>query len=132
MHWIGLAGAVLLIAACFMPWVYHGDINETSTGFHSVKNNYYGRPGKFLAGAAVLFIIFTLLPKLLAKRINLFLTALTLAYAVTKYVIFSSCYNAYCPEKKIGLYCMVAGAALMLLSAIFPKMEIPGGRKTVN
>ena len=65
-----------------------------------------------------------LLPKLWAKRANLFICALALAYAVKTYILFSSCYNNYCPQKLFGLYLMLSCTVLMLLASVFPKLKI--------
>ncbi|MBI3883590.1 MAG: hypothetical protein HY305_05080 [Sphingobacteriales bacterium] len=75
LHWIGITACITLILSCFLPWVYYADINKTFTGFFS-EQNLYGRPGRFLVIIAVLVFICMLLPKIWAKRTNLFLSAL--------------------------------------------------------
>lgn len=121
LHWIGIAACILLIVACFIPWAHYADINETFTGFYSFKNQY-GRPGKLLTILASLIFVFMLLPKVWAKRANLFLAALTLGYAIKSYVLFTSCYNAYCPEKQAGIFLMLISAFVILLASVFPDM----------
>jgi hypothetical protein len=128
-HWIGLAACVLLIISCFMPWAYYGDANiakeaeRTFTGFYSYQNNY-GKPGKFLVGFALVVITLMLLPKIWAKRSNLFVCALGVGYAIKTYILFVSCYNAYCPEKKTGIFLMLISTILMLLASAFPKLAL--------
>ena len=122
-QWIGLVACVLLLVACFMPWAYYADIRETFTGFYSYKNEY-GRPGKFLSFTAIAGFILMYLPKVWAKRVNLFLCAIALGYAIKTYILFTSCYNAYCPEKKAGIYLMLICTGLMLLAAIFPDLKM--------
>lgn len=106
-----------------MPWTYYADIRETFTGFYSYKNEY-GRPGKFLSftGAAAFLLMY--LPKVWAKRVNLFLCAIALGYAIKTYILFTSCYNAYCPEKKSGIYLMLLCSVLMLTAAVFPDLKM--------
>jgi hypothetical protein len=105
LHWIGLTACIILIVSCFMPWAYYADATiteeaqRTFTGFYSYGNNY-GRPGKMLVAIGVVVFILMLLPKIWAKRTNLFVCALGVGYAVKTYILFVSCYNAYCPEKK--------------------------------
>ena len=129
LHWIGIAACITLIVSCFLPWAYYADptiVNETErtfTGFYSYLNEY-GRPGKLLVLLGLITLVFMLLPKVWAKRANLFICALLLAYAVKTYILFSSCYNNYCPQKLIGLYLMVFCTILMLLASVFPKLEI--------
>lgn len=122
-QWIGLLACVLLLVACFMPWAYYADIRETFTGFYSYKNEY-GRPGKFLSFTAIAGFILMYLPKVWAKRVNLFLCAIALGYAIKTYILFTSCYNAYCPEKKAGIYLMLICTVLMMLAAIFPDLKM--------
>lgn len=123
LHWIGLAACLTLIVSCFFPWTYHADINQSFTGFYSY-DNHYGKPGKFLIFFAVLVLILMLLPKIWAKRTNLFVCALTLAYAVKTFILFGSCYNNYCPQKLFNLYLMVGCTVLMLLAAALPDVKL--------
>lgn len=130
LHWLGIAACITLIVSCFLPWVYYADINQAFTGFYSYQNQY-GRPGKFMVVLGSIILVFMLLPKLWAKRTNLFLAALLLAYAVKSYILFSSCYNNYCPEKRYGIYLVVACTAIMLLASVFPKLKLSGKSEEV-
>ena len=121
---LGILACVVLIVSCFLPWGYYDDVHQTFTGFYSFKNEY-GKPGKFLIFMTVLILVFMLLPKVWAKRTNLFLCALTLAYAFKSYVLFTSCYNNYCPEKKYGIFLMIIASVVMLVASAFPHMKIP-------
>jgi hypothetical protein len=123
LHWLGIAACILLIVSCFLSWTYHADINQTFTGFYSYLNKY-GKPGKFLTFFAVLVLIFMLLPKIWAKRTNLFICAFTLAYAIKTFTLFSSCYKNYCPQKLSGLYLMLACSVIMLLASFFPNIKL--------
>ena len=124
---LGILACVVLIVSCFLPWGYYADIRDvhkTFTGLYSFKNEY-GKPGKFLIFMTVLILVFMLLPKIWAKRTNLFLCALTVAYAFKSYVLFTSCYNNYCPEKKYGIILMLTASVVMLVASAFPHMKIP-------
>jgi len=123
LHWAGILACITLIIACFLPWVYYGDIKETFNGFHSYLN-YYGRPGKFLVSFSTIILVMMLLPKLWAKRLNLLLTALLLAYAIRIYVLFTSCYNAYCPEKLTAIYLVILMPVIMLVAAVLPQGKV--------
>ena len=122
-YWTGIAACIVLMVSCFIPWTYHADVNKTFTAFFS-EQNQYGKPGKFLIFFGVIILVLMLLPKVWAKRTNLFLTAFLLAYAIKTYILFTSCYNAYCPEKKAGIYIMLFSTAFMMLGAIFPNMKL--------
>ena len=129
-----MAACMVLIVACFLPWTYYADTNiateaeSTFTGFFSYQYKY-GRPGKFFVFFAVVILILMLLPKIWAKRVNLFLSAFTLAYAIKSYILFTSCYNAYCPEKKAGIYIMLFSTVVILIAAVFPNMKIMANKE---
>jgi hypothetical protein len=124
LHWLGLMACITLIACCFMPWTFYPDINKTFTGFFS-EQNIYGKPGVFLVPIAIGAIVLLLLPKLWAKRTNLFWCALGLGYAIKAYINYTSCYGAgFCPEKRTGIYLMLISSIVMLTSAIFPNVDL--------
>ena len=120
---IGIAAAVLLVIACFLPWTFHSDLNKTFNGFFSEGDNY-GKPGKTFIVLTVLAVIFYLVPKVWAKRWNLLITALTLAYAIKSFILFSGCYRGICPEKKMGLWLMLIASAIMIAMAVFPDTSL--------
>jgi len=123
LHWLGITACLVLITSCFLPWTFHADINQAFTGFYSYQNKY-GRPGKFLSIFAVFVLVFMLLPKVWAKRANLFICAFTIAYGIKTFTLFSSCYNNYCPQKLFGLYLMLGCTAVMLIASVFPNMKM--------
>jgi hypothetical protein len=120
---IGLGACILLVISCFLPWAYYGDLNQNFTGFYSWNNNY-GKPGYFLVILTAVIFTFMLVPKIWAKRTNLFLCALAVGYAIKSYILFTACYNAYCPEKKIGIYLMFLSALLMLVCSASPDLKL--------
>jgi len=124
MYRLGLLACVVLMVSCFLPWTYHADVAKNFTGFFSEGDNY-GKPGRYLCFFAGVILIFMLLPKLWAKRTNLFFAALLMAYAIKNYILFTSCYMAYCPEKKPGIYLMIISAAVILVAVAFPNMKLP-------
>jgi predicted neutral ceramidase superfamily lipid hydrolase len=121
--WLGLTACVLLIIACFLPWTYHADIDKIFTGLFSEKNAY-GKPGKYLIFVAVTSAILILLQKVWAKRIHLFFAGLTVGYAIKTYVMFTSCYNAYCPDKKISIYLMMVCCIVIFIASVFPDLKL--------
>ena len=127
-QWIGILAAITLVIACFIPWAYYPDVQKDFTGFFS-ENNQYGRPGKFFTAFAIIAVIFFLLPKIWAKRWNLLINAIIVAFAIRCYLVFSGCYNGICPEKKAGLWLMVGSAFVMLLMAVFPDTKLPQQKK---
>jgi hypothetical protein len=123
-QWIGIAAAVVLVVACYMPWTYHPDLQKNFTGFFS-ENRIYGMPGKVFIVLAIITSIFFLIPRVWAKRTNLLICALTVAYAIKSFILYSGCYRGICPEKKIGLWIVLASSALMLVMALLPDTKVP-------
>jgi hypothetical protein len=129
LYWIGLGACIALIISCLMPWAYYADASianeadRTFTGFFSYGNNY-GKPGKLLVLISVIAFTFMLLPKIWAKRANLFVCALGVGYAIKSFVLYTSCYNAYCPEKRAGIYLMLISTILMLVASAFPNLTL--------
>ena len=122
-YYIGIAACLLIIAACFMPWVHYTSINETFTGLNVKKfvtGNYYGRAGIIICLLSAVILIFMLLQKVWAKRVNLFLAAFLLAYSVRTYIIFTSALFEGEIEKKSGIYLMLFSSIVIMIATMFP------------
>lgn len=126
---IGILASIILIIICFLPWTYHADIQKTFTGFLSEKN-MYGRPGKYFLFFAILSILFFFLNKTWSKRVQLFLSGIIVAYAIKTYILFTSCYNAYCPDKKPAIYLLMIISVIILIVSIFPNINISSPNST--
>jgi hypothetical protein len=121
--WVGIIAALILIASCFIPWTYYPDIDKTFTGFFS-QANAYGKPGKAIIFFSVLSIILFIIPKIWAKRFNVLVNAITIAYCIRSYVLFTSCSSGVCPEKKIGIFLIIISSALMLVASLLPDLKL--------
>jgi hypothetical protein len=123
LKWAGLAAAFSLVGSCFFPWVIIASKQLVISGIDATGTNY-GKPGYFNILMAVFFILFMIIPRIWAKRANLLIVALNLAWAVRNYFILSTCQAGECPEKQGGLYLLVFSALVMLVAALFPDMKI--------
>jgi len=123
MRWIGLLAAIGLITACFFPWVFIESKNITVTGVESTGTSF-GKPGYFHFFMAGFFIVCSLIPRVWAKRLNLLVVALNIAWAGRNYFLISACAAGECPEKKMALYAVVICSFAMLVSALFPTMKL--------
>lgn len=121
--WLGLAGIILLIIACRMSWVVILSKDLTVTGLDAAGTNY-GKPGLMNIILSILAALFFLLPKIWAKRTNLFVCALNVAWAVRSYILVSSCHMGECPVKQTGLYLLLIAAVVMLIAALFPDLKL--------
>ena len=128
---VGLLASVLLIVSCFLPWAYYADLNENFTGFFSEHNNY-GKPGMLFTFIGVVSIALIFLNKIWAKRTHIFLSALNIGYLIKTYILFTSCYKAYCPEKKYGIYILIISCIALLIVSISPDMKIAESKDDAN
>ncbi len=118
-QWIGIVAAIIMVAACFMPWTYYPDIDQTFNGFYSYQN-VYGRPGKAITVLAIICIIFFLIPRIWAKRWNIFFGVITLTYVLKTFILFSGCYRGICPTKLYGVWVTLVAAIVVLLGVLLP------------
>jgi len=117
--WIGIVAALVMVAACFIPWTYYPDLNKTFNGFFS-EENAYGKPGILLMTLAAICILFFLINRVWSKYWNIFFTAICFTYAIKSFVLFAGCYPKGCPEKLTGIWLMLASAAVMFVAALTP------------
>ena len=120
--YIGIVAALVMVAACFMPWTFYPDLGKTFNGFFS-QENAYGKPGILLSILAGIAIILFVVPRVWAKYWNIFFSAICFTYAIKSFILFAGCYPKGCPEKLIGIWLMMASASVLLLCALFPEMK---------
>lgn len=123
LKWAGLLAAALLVASAFLPWVIIESRGLELTGVDTTGTNY-GRPAYFHFVMAAFFVLFTLVPRLWAKRTNLAVVALNTAWAIRNFLVIASCQGGECPLRQVGLWLALGSSLLMLLSALFPDMEV--------
>jgi len=71
-------------------------------------------------GAALFFM----LPRIWAKRTNVFFCGFNIAWSIRNFILFSRCYAGDCPEKTASLYILLAASAIMLLMSFVPDISI--------
>ena len=84
MRWVGFIAVLLLVVACFIPWVFIASKNIIVTGIESSGTNF-GKPGYVHFVFCFLFFIFHSFQKVWAKRCNLFVVALNGAWIIRNY-----------------------------------------------
>ena len=124
MKWVGLAAAILLVVACFATWVVIPSKNIVVNGVNATGTNY-GRPGYFNLLMTFFFVVFTLIPRIWAKRINLLVTALNVAWTLRNYFVITACMAGECPKKHSGIFLLMFASLLMLVSSLFPDLKLP-------
>jgi len=128
MKWIGLVAVILLVVSCFLPWVLIASKNIVVSGVDSTGTNF-GKPGYTHFVLSFFFIILHFIPKLWAKRVNLLIVALNIAWVIRNFFIISMCREGECPEKQIGLWLVILASVLMLIAALFPDVQLKGENK---
>lgn len=118
-----MSGIILLAAACMLPWVEIVSRNIVVTGLESAGTNY-GKPGLVNLIMSGFALIFFMIPRIWAKRTNLFFCAFNLAWSIRNFIIVSTCHGGECPEKQTGLYLLLLASVIMLIAALFPDMEL--------
>jgi hypothetical protein len=123
MKWIGVMAAVLLVVSCFTPWVIIESKNITISGIDATGTNF-GKPGYFHFIFSFFFLLFSFIQKVWAKRFNLLIVALNVAWAAKNYFLLTACAGGECPLFKTGLWLMLLSSICMLIAAFFPDIEL--------
>jgi hypothetical protein len=129
MKWTGLVAALLLIVSCFTVWVLIVSKNIAVSGIETTGTSF-GKPGYLHLLLSFFFIVFTLIPRVWAKRANLLVTALNIGWALRNFIFISACSGGECPEKHAGIYLVMASSVLMLISSLFPELKLPAQKNT--
>ncbi len=124
---LGIIACVLAILSCFMPWITFTAQQETFTGFFVKKfpsGVYYGRPGTFITIICLVILACMFIPKLWAKRINIFVSAFFLAFVVSVYIRFTNSLFENEIERRYGLILLVISAVIIFISCLLPDMKV--------
>ena len=120
---VGLIASLALIGICFLPWVTISSNNLVVTGMNATGTNF-GTPGKVNIIFSIIMLVFFALPKVWAKRTNVFIGALNFSWSVKNYLVLSTCLMGECPVKMPALFALVALAGVSLVMTFFPKIEV--------
>jgi hypothetical protein len=120
---LGCIAVLILAAICYMPWSFIADGNIIVTGM-SAPGTEYGKPGLMHLVLGFVLIILFLIPKIWAKRINLFIAAINLAWSIRNYILLATCFMGECPQIKAGLI-----SSIFLSTAIFIMTLLPDLRQ---
>lgn len=126
----GIVSAAALMLSGRLHWAWYPDLRTYFTGFVS-RGDIYGKPGAVFIFFAIISIVLFAFPTVWAKRGNIFLCAVIVAYAIKSFILYSACYRGICPEPQIGLWLMMGSSVAMLLCALFPgtrlRSTLPNG-----
>lgn len=122
-NYVGVLCALALILFCWLPWVYIESINTIVTGLSTGATNF-GRPGGLHIFFAVLAIVFFLIQKVWAKRVNVFVVTLNFAWAIRNFILITQCEAGECPQKKLGIFAVFFFSTLILIMGMLPKVNL--------
>jgi hypothetical protein len=125
---IGILASLAVIGVCFMPWCIIVSHNIIVSGIEA-KGTDFGRPGLMNIVFSTLSILFFLTPKIWAKRINVLIAALNIAWSFRNYLVVTSCDGGECPEKKAGIFLLLILSAIILAMTFFPRIALPQDRE---
>jgi hypothetical protein len=123
MRWLSIAAAVIVLSACFFPWIVIESRNIVVSGV-SAEGTSYGKPGYMHFILVGLYLLFMLFNKPWAHRAAIFLAAFNLAWAIRNYIVISSCHGGECPEKQLALYAALVFSLLMLIFSLLVKIPV--------
>jgi hypothetical protein len=120
---IGLVAALAIIGICFMPWVTIASKDLVISGMNA-KGTDFGTPGKVNLFFSVIMAVFFALPKVWAKRTNVFISALNFSWSIKNYIVLTTCMMGICPEKQLAIIALVAASGICMLMTFFPKIDV--------
>jgi hypothetical protein len=125
-QYIGIAAAIALVIVCTLPWVYIPSLHIYLSGLNgrSSADLTFGNQIQSHGFFATAMIICFYVPRIWAKRLNVFLGAINLAWAFKNFLIFSMCRGGECPEKQVGLYLLLVLATILFVMSLLPKLDV--------
>jgi hypothetical protein len=128
---VGCIAVIVLAIICYLPWSFIPEKNILITGM-SAPHTVYGKPGLMHFVLGVILIVFFITPKIWAKRINVFVGAINLAWSIRNYILLTTCYMADCPIIRYGLYLEFLLTIAILLLTFFPDLKVLEKKKPNN
>lgn len=120
---VGAIAALGVILSCWLTWITIPDLGIKVSGFVS-EGTRFGKPGLMNVFMSAVAFIFFLVPRIWAKRANLFFAGFNLAWGVRNYILITICHGGDCPEKQSGIYIYLGFCVLELIMAVFPHMPL--------
>lgn len=122
MKLLGYLSALALAVCGFLPWV---TIESKLLTFAGVDAGpVFGKPAYFHFLMVFLFVVFQSVPRIWARRANLIVVSLNIAWAVRNYFLISACSMGECPKKQVPLYLVLVFSILMLVAALFTGVKM--------
>lgn len=127
MKWFSLAAAVILIVSCYQPWIIVLSKQIIISGVDA-RGTSFGKPGYFNLLLTSFYIVLTLVPRLWAKRVNIFIATINMAWLFRNYLLLSRCEAGECPQKQSFFYIFILAGVCMFIGALLT----PANKKQVS
>lgn len=121
---IGILLCIALLYCTTQPLVIIESQHLVITGWKALGTNF-GQPGKFFAYFGGLSLVLFALPFIWAKRFNMALAAMLIAWSFRNFMVLSACQMGECPEKQWPLYACIIISFGILIMTFLPKIKIP-------
>jgi hypothetical protein len=121
--WLGLLATLILVIACFYPWVTIPSKNIVVSGVDAT-GTAFGKPGYLNFILSSIYVIFLVIPKEWARKAALFAAAFNLAWSVRNFLIISTCHAGICPERQTAIYIVLVSALVMLIALMLTKTKV--------
>lgn len=125
------AGIILCLILFYLttqPLVIIESLHLTITGWSAPGTNF-GLPGKFIAYFGCASLVLFALPYIWAKRFNMALAALLIAWSFRNFMVLSTCQMGECPQKQFALYACIFVSFGILIMTFLPKIDISKASK---
>ncbi len=123
--WLAFFSAGLLFASFFQPWIVIESRSLTITGFDTTGTRW-SPPAHLHIIFTILYLAFTLIPRIWAKRVNVFIAAINMAWAIGNFIRMALCDGGECPVRQSGMYLALLATIFMLLASFFPQVKMNG------
>jgi hypothetical protein len=127
-QYIGVGLILALVFLAWQPWIYVSSVDTYVRGMDPGKTAF-GKPALFNLFCCAPSLVFFLIPRIWAKRANVFFTTINFAWALKNFILLSICRQGECPVRYFALYGMLACAGGILLMSLLPRMKLPTPKK---
>ena len=120
---IGIFFCGILVLTAYFPWIYIESLKVDVTGVGAEIKTVFGKPALMNFYLLPIIILFFLIPKLWAKKLNPFVGAINFAWALRNFLLLSTCRNGECPIQKPFLFVYFVAAIIILLMTVLPSYK---------
>ena len=114
---LAFLSAILLITACFFPWVIIETKSIVLTGIDT-KGTSFGKPAYLHFLLTFLFMVSFFLKTRWSKYAAILFAAFNIAWSIRNFTIISACQMGDCPSKQVAIYLLIPATILMLIAAM--------------